>query len=180
MNSTMLFHVVKGLCLSLIVSLSLNCEGTQFTHTIGVYPIRPIGGGPIQFKLLMGYTLIKRTLLYPLSMLTAVVVIHHTPTRFQTVSICSEEIEGNMWDTKCIIFFWYITLPWQRTNYQCSRLPQSIQCSCENTKWTYGDCSPAPVAWQGSVIWQGWGLMWSYVSQCALILIKHNCNIFWV
>lgn len=54
MNSTMLFRVAKELCLPLIVSLSLNCEGTQCTHTIGVYPIRPIGGGPLQFRIVDG------------------------------------------------------------------------------------------------------------------------------
>ena len=54
MNSNILFRVAKELCLPLIVSLSLNYEGTQCIHTIGVYPIRPIGGGPLQFQIVDG------------------------------------------------------------------------------------------------------------------------------
>ena len=54
MNYTMLLDVSKKLCLPLIVPLSLNCKGTQCTHTIGIYPIRPIGGGPFQFRIVDG------------------------------------------------------------------------------------------------------------------------------
>ena len=54
MNFTMLLDVSGKSCLPLSVPLSLNCKGTQCTHTIGMYPIRPIGGGPFKFQIVDG------------------------------------------------------------------------------------------------------------------------------
>ena len=46
-NCSRLVHDAQKVCLPLIVPLFLDCQGTQCTHTIEVYPIRPIDCGPL-------------------------------------------------------------------------------------------------------------------------------------